>query len=87
MKNCLLIALAFIAFAFASCHKNNSIGPSQLAGTWNVISDSTYTDVGAAPGSGRKYIGTATDYFKFTGNRFPILVNNSYNVYARRGTQ
>lgn len=78
MKNCLLFIVALGAITFASCNKNNTNWPTELSGTWHIVSDSTYSS-GIGPygtPSGQKYIGTVADYFKFDGNKLSIKEGN-----------
>jgi len=73
MKNRLLIILILTTVILDSCSKNNGVWPP-LNGIWSVVSDSTYSS-GIGPlgtPSGHKYVGTATDYFKFDGNKLSI---------------
>jgi hypothetical protein len=69
MKSRILLA-SLVVIALASCHKDKGIG-TLPAGTWNVVSDSTYAGIGPIA-SPKVYVGQPGDYFKFSGNTLSI---------------
>jgi hypothetical protein len=70
MKKHTLVILAVAALCFTACQKDKD-SAALPAGTWNVVSDSTYSGVGHIA-TGRLYVGQSGDYFKFSGNNLSI---------------
>jgi len=84
MKALFIIFAVSIVLIMAACHKDESVSAS-LTGTWNVVSDSTYSS-GIGPygtPSGSKYIGVPGDQFIFTSN---TLAMREANLRSAHGT-
>jgi hypothetical protein len=83
MKTFLLIAV-ISTIALASCRKgavnpNPSTNVKNIVGNWNLVSDSSYSAIGAASHTTmNKYIGLPGDHYNFTANG---------NLYIKVGTE
>lgn len=83
MKTLFILFAVSIVLMTAACHKDESVNPS-LTGTWNVVSDSTYSS-GIGPNgtpSSSKYIGVSGDHYTFTSTTLTIKEGNIRSANA-----
>jgi len=84
MKTLFIIFAVSIVLMTAACGKSVNPPGTSLIGTWNVVSDSTYSS-GIGPNgtpSSSKYIGVTGDHYIFTSNTLAIREADLRNAHA-----
>lgn len=84
MKTLFIICAVSIVLMTAACGKSVSPPGTSVIGTWNIVSDSTYSS-GIGPNgtpSSNKYIGVPGDQYVFTSNTLAIREADLRNAHA-----